>query len=538
MASKRMKNADRATTDTLVQGLARDVVPMRTSRVRLVVAWILAPVLLFLCLAGWAFSSPAGSSPDDDFHLASIWCGDGIRPGLCENDGNPVERVVPTALAKSYCYIFTPERSAACQGDWVSTDSGETGPTLRGNWSGDYPPVFYSVMGLFASGSVGVSIIAMRLFNILLFVGLTACLYLLLPVGRRPALVGGLAITMVPLGMFLVPSTNPSSWAIISAGTLWIALLGYFESHGRRKLALGVIATVSTVIGASARADAAVYAVIAVAAVTILCFARNRTFIVALILPAALVAISAGFFFAANQSSFAANGLPSGPAGAAPADPGWMYLLTTNFLNVPHLWADVFGSGPLGWLDTNLPAVVWVTGLAVFCGVTFSGLRSLPVRKGVALAGIAGALWLIPTYILVRSNTTVGFQVQPRYLLPLIIVLAGVALLPASGMRLDLTRTQRVLVICGLSGANAVALHVNIRRYVTGLDVTSWNLNAHAEWWWRIPVEPMSVWLIGSLAFAGCLCVMAWLLRGSANGTLRDVQHSGVSSIQTAPTIG
>ena len=68
--------------------------------------------------------------------------------------------------------------------------------------------------------------------------------------------------------------------------------------------------------------------------------------------------------------------------------------------------------------------------------------------------------------------------------------------------------------------ANAVALHTNIRRYISGLDVVDWNLNHHVEWWWDIPVSPMVIWAIGSLAFAGAtIIVLLWLHRQPSEAT-------------------
>src|SRR6218665_255797 len=40
---------------------------------------IATPLLLLLTFASWSLSSAVGSSPDDNFHLASIWCGLGDR---------------------------------------------------------------------------------------------------------------------------------------------------------------------------------------------------------------------------------------------------------------------------------------------------------------------------------------------------------------------------------------------------------------------------------------------------------------------------
>ena len=64
------------------------------------------PVLLFLTLVAWAYASTVGSSPDDNFHLPSIWCGLGLREGLCEESGDPATRLVPSALLDATCYAF------------------------------------------------------------------------------------------------------------------------------------------------------------------------------------------------------------------------------------------------------------------------------------------------------------------------------------------------------------------------------------------------------------------------------------------------
>ena len=61
------------------------------------IRWVSVAILsAILTLSGWALSSPIGSSPDDDFHLPSIWCGQGFRDGLCEEDVNPDLVQVPT----------------------------------------------------------------------------------------------------------------------------------------------------------------------------------------------------------------------------------------------------------------------------------------------------------------------------------------------------------------------------------------------------------------------------------------------------------
>ena len=50
---------------------------------------------MLLC---WAFAAPIGAGADADFHLSSIWCGQGERQGLCEerdDSGWTIQAKVP-----------------------------------------------------------------------------------------------------------------------------------------------------------------------------------------------------------------------------------------------------------------------------------------------------------------------------------------------------------------------------------------------------------------------------------------------------------
>lgn len=464
-----------------------------------------APILAILALSAWALASPVGASPDDDYHLASTWCATNEDTSLCHLAPEDDERSVPNALLTSPCYAFNPGQSAACQGNTFDT-YGDFVISDRGNFAGAYPPVYYVTMNLFAGTNIELSAVVMRIVNILLFVALTSALYALLPVRRRPTLVWGWVISLVPLGMFLLASNNPSAWAIISAGTLWLALLGFFETTGARKIALGVLAVIATVMGAGSRADAAVYAVIAVAVVTLLTARWERRWILSAALPVALVVVAIAFYLSTGQSTLVSSGLNSTPNDGV--EPNSVGLILHNLLNVPELWVGVFGNWGLGWLDTLMPAVVWVAGLGCFAALAFAGLASQSQRKLLAVLMVLAAVWIIPTFVLVQSNAAVGSEVQPRYILPLIVLLGGVALLYARGPRLSLSKAQALGVVAALSVANSLALHYNLRRYVTGTDVNGLNLDANLEWWWNIPVGPQAIWILGSLAFAALLVLL------------------------------
>ena len=53
-------------------------------RLRKILPVALAAISAFVALSVWAFASPPGSAPDDDFHLPAIWCSHGAVEGICD----------------------------------------------------------------------------------------------------------------------------------------------------------------------------------------------------------------------------------------------------------------------------------------------------------------------------------------------------------------------------------------------------------------------------------------------------------------------
>lgn len=486
---------------------------------------ILIPVLLFTSLAVWAFSSPVAATPDEDFHLASIWCGLGEREGLCQSPGSDTTaRLVPASIPPATCYAFRSEESAAC---W---DSDLPGMALvqRANADGLYPPVFYGVMSVFASRDIPASVMTMRLFNAAFAVGLLTAVFWALPRRMRPALVVSLAVTTVPLGFFILASLNPSSWAVLSGATVWISMYGATQTSGRRRLVLAGLALFGALLGAGARADAAVYAVFGVAIALLLGVRAVRSQLVPLIVGAAAVVMSVAFYLSAWQGSAVVTGLEGG----SPALSGQQ--IVSNLLEIPSLWVGALGGWALGWIDTDLPSVVEVLTTAVFAAALFVGLRRMDWRRTIALVLALAAMWLVPFVLLYQSRTVVGDLVQPRYILPLMVIAIGVASLRRdadaawSGMRFWLGAVA-------LTIAYSVSLHTNTQRYTTGTDRFSLDPGAGAEWWWNAAPSPLVNWIVGTLAFAAFFALLhvtlprperepstALALTGAAVGTGND----------------
>jgi hypothetical protein len=192
-----------------------------------------------------------------------------------------------------------------------------------------------------------------------------------------------------------------------------------------------------------------------------------------------------------------------------------------NFLEIPDLIVGAFGYWGLGWLDTSLPSSVWLTSFGIFLGLIVSTMSSWSSRQKVAFAAIALALVAIPLYLLTVNGLFVGEVVQPRYLLPLLALALAVSVFKKPDqVGLQLSRLQFLIIGFGLVIANTISLHINMRRYLTGIDSTELSLNRGIEWWWVEPplyasnlwFSPNNVWIGGSLAFAIFL-IAIWKLR-------------------------
>lgn len=488
--------------------------------------WIyLAPLLAFIVLGAWAFASPIGAGPDDDYHLVSTWCADGGN-AQCQPGPDAASRSVDAELHGVICYAQHPERSAACQSDaWDATGSVQV---KRGNFTGEYPPVYYAVMHAFAGPDVQVSALVMRVFNAALFVGLATALAMLLPLSRRRTLLWGWLIALIPLGVFIIPSNNPSGWAITGVGTAFLALLGWFETTGRRRWALGALYVVGMIMAAGSRGDAAVYAVGATVTAAILTASRTREWGLRAILPLAGIVVALVFFANATQASIGAMGFTGGEAVAdpgvaapSPAGPSGMALAAYNLLALPGLWTGVWGTWSLGWFDTVLPTIVPWAAVSAFLVVAFAGLGRLDWRKAISVGGVLMVLVVLPTYVLTVGGMRVGEALQPRYLLPLILLFSLLLVTMPPGRELRFSRVQMFTIFGALSIANLVALHVNIRRYISGVGEQGLNLDSAVKWWWvGFPISPNLIWIIGVLAFAGLLVVLWPQLRRPTPETL------------------
>lgn len=480
-------------------------------------------VALAMVAFTWAIASPLGSSPDDNFHLNSIWCAWDREGSGCEvvgPDEDPRQQLVDVPALQSampWCYAFKPTQSAACQSDpavVIPADQIRSPANVS-----LYPKGYYALMRALVGDDAQRSIIMMRLVTagtsaLMLW---AAAMLFARPERWRVGLFT--LVATVPLGLFVFASVNPSAWTIAATGGTFLATVAACRSTDRRAALLsGAAAAGYVLLAASARADAALFCGIAVLVAGAASFpfnARWRSHAVALISP--LVAIVVAY-------AASARSVPDPEGGSLPGG-------TWQLLSVPALYLGP-GAQQLSFRDVTMPAASWVA-VTLAVGMTLAlGWRRLDSRRTMALAVALVALAGVPLYWqwLQGGSNPLGY-VQPRYVLPaaLTAVLLLAVNLPNDRLRV---RRDSLMIIAGLLAvANFTALFKVLRRFTTGSDVIGWDLSTGREWWWSWAPPPQFVWWLGGVAFAVAVAIMA--VRGADPAERTDQVDSTGSSARS-----
>ncbi len=467
-------------------------------------SWVTIPLLLLgFIVSGlmWAYASPLGASPDEDFHATTIWCPMPIETSGCElvrdASGTVVGAMVPATVAMSSgCYAFHPEESGAACLSTLRDD--QLVPTDRLN-TGLYPGPYYQVMHLFVSRDVTASILFMRAFNVVLAGLVLGGLIAIASSATKRALAIAWVASLVPLGIYVTASINPSSWAFVGVTGTWMALHTLLQTRSRRTaVGAAALGTISTAMAATSRTDAGAFVLLATVVMVVLHSRELRRL--------GWRAAGFGIPVIAGVWSFLSGNQTQILQGAwAKREVNPIQLLAGNLAEFPSLIGGLFGVGwGVGWLDTNVPAMASIGSITTAAGLLFIGMQNVQRRKMLALVTVCGAIVGLILLTLQVAQTLVGAAIQPRYLLPLLPLAIGVAILaepPTQTVRVGPLPSLTMWLF--LTAGHSTALFALIRRHVTGNDVLDIRLGHNAEWWWTNPIlGPIWVWVIGSLAFA------------------------------------
>ena len=460
----------------------------------------------------WSLASPIGSSSDDNFHLASIWCSHGIRSGVCEQGTQQFGRKLPVPIANAgICYLGDNEKSAKCTNDelrsfpnsMIETDRFAKGSFVNGNQS-----LYYWLNGLLVSSSIEISVLLMRIVNCLIAIVLLVLAWNSATHERNHVLWAVLLFTSIPVFVFTVNSNNSSSWAFLGAGFGW-----YFadaaintESQKRRNFAIaGLIACLA--LCATSRSDALAFVAIQVLFVVVL---RVRTFgvlsqntlgaavaiigtIVAgigLMMSGALTFLSSGFSYVFDDTPLQRNGR-------------WIFV--HNIQSISDLYIGLVGGiRGVGASDTELYGFVRLAMISAVSFLVITALRGSSTRAKYLFVGLISICLILPLWILQVSKLIVGEELLPRYLYPLFVFVVAFPLIQRE-TPLDVSKGQMTTLSVAVAIAHSISLRQVLLRHTNGIEEYGLiNLDHHHEWWWTIPVfaTPLTVWVVGSFAFA------------------------------------
>lgn len=465
--------------------------------------WLFGPLLAVLMIVtglGWVLASPVGASPDDDYHLASIWCprpvGDSCETRVIDGEVNVR---VPEPIAKaSHCFAFQGEVSAACTLPYLNENNGYT----RRYDEGNYPKGYYRFHHLFVTDSVNQSVLMMRTANLLISVVLLGAIASLIPTLHRRAFAISLLVTWIPMGLYYVTSNNPSSWALTGTFAFAAAMFGSLSSTGMRRWLLLGLAALGALLCITSRGDSAFFLfVVSMALVFAVHWRRSHWPFILFLVIASLVGISS--MFSTGQSQIVA----SGDSEISFTPSGKLETFIRALLQVPRYIAGFYGydRGP-GWFDTPVNDPIVLVMLIVLGGALIVAIGGGSWRKWMSALMVFGALLGVPILVTVRGFYPQLWNYQPRYMLPLFAVVLFVLFIVDSLNPAIFSRTQLLLIGMGVAFSHCLTLHRVLWRYTAGIVGGSegpLNLNTFTQWWWPIPISPEVVWGVSSVAFVG-----------------------------------
>ena len=492
---------------------------------------ILGVVGIFVGFAAWAASSPVGSSPDEGYHLASIWCPRPIASSGCQyttEEGEITTVSVPEVIAESQKCLWDSSHVGSYCIDGLSET--ETVKTERFD-NGAYPAGYYRLMRVFVGSNVDQSVFNMRVFNAMLGISLLALCGALSTSELRRNLILSSVVAFVPMGTFFVASVNPSSWSITGVLVYGASLYSSTERTGWRRGALLGLSVLGAAMAVVSRGDASFFLFVVTLVIWVL-VPVSRSNLRLLVVSGVIGVIGA------------ANALSTGQGANLQGSGGWPIDLSINGLrvlveniatwpeHVGRYWGLVSWGG--SWLD--IPVTGWSTipMMMLAGGLIFAGLSVMSLRKGLALIVLSGAFAGIPIVSMTLRHVVPLQQYHGRYMLPLLSFVFFVLLLRSATSRIELAPAQVWLLIIVASIANGFALQRVLRMHLMGVDgyISLGFPRFLARQWWPWQIAPEAVLWGGALAFAVGLSLLLGAVGALSSRTPRE--KSWLTEVKTS----
>jgi hypothetical protein len=373
----------------------------------------------FALVSFFSVTTPVFAGPDDDYHLASIWCADGQNSKMCSdftNDEYTTYGKIPADLSG---LLSCKSRDISVSLNCENHAKFGTASFIRIN-DGSYPNIFYKFFNLFVFQDSLNSIVIMRLINSFI-IFLSICFAIaLLPVRSSSKIFQSIFLFLVPFPLFLMGTNNPQSWSvilIIPVYFIFSSILIDSNSQKRKILILQILFLLITffmIIGS--RGDG-VYLILFL--IVIVCLAnlkhldKSRIVIVGFLIFATFLLnrIFGPRKFSLGVSNMESEGRP---------------FTLHNILELPGFLLGIFGAkGDSGYLslgsyDLPLPSISWVA-IVLSIVLLLSGGYGNKSHKFTFVVGLLGVAFICLYGMNQQLANTSGFF-QPRYLLGFVII--------------------------------------------------------------------------------------------------------------------
>lgn len=434
---------------------------------------------MFLLFATWAISSPVGSSNDETYHLASMWCS-----GQGDSDCR-----VPKFIAAAPCFSEKPSWTPSCR--W-SSDEKLVSTTRFLPLNSELRLVYYRFGGLIFNDDLESSVIRLRLINSLIATLMFGAA-IFLGWGRLSrAFLIAFCATAVPLGLFLIPSVNPQSWLYIGSFSSWVLIwLALTEENKQRSIWVFIFALFAVSLTVTSRADGPLILSVITISVSVLAWKEKkliqRRLLPALISGAILLIWKNSQIVGALKNSLVEEG--SG-----------FFSPYYTMHNLPRMIEFYFGdfATRIGDSDTGMPPLVVLGALFIFVVWLMWALRSVGRPQGLVAFGLLSILIFLPVLVLNNAAYQIGGLFLPRYMWPFLF---GFVFVLSSNSRDKLNRLsfgEAALLICAFIPSVTAAQFVLIKRYTVSAASTSWDLNADELWWWSSGPSPLLTVALGA----------------------------------------
>lgn len=501
--------------------------------------------LVFFILFGvqailWSLGTPLLSAPDEPEHIITAVAD--AHGQLIKSQSSLTElpyakvRVAKTFAdgeLESFCFALNPYyRASSCgfpeaqclQGGVSNkpcrlTPHSDSKVVKTATYTGNYPPLYYLIVGLpsFISSKATV-IYLMRFMSAMVSAAFIATsFYALFRWSTKPLMVAGAYLALTPTALYIMGTVNPSSLEIASALCLWVTgLLIVMEDYSKVPRRLLAIAFASAIALALTRASGPIWCTAIIAVLVFMSprriwkIAKTKLFIYG------AIALGVCLIFAQAWISreHTAIVLPAAPypwSASSVAIAESIFGQTSIYINAMI--------GLLGWNNVPVPMVtiaLWLMCVGCFSILALSSLGRRNWRQVVGLLITTALVVCIPVIYTVSHAHTYGDIVQGRYLLPGAI---GVILISAAlaGKNLKSSLPIATTVLASVAVANIFAFTWVLRQYIRGEGQLNAVSHMHELWLPPIPAKLLVC------VFALVNIAIVWYLRAALPKVERNV---------------